>query len=90
LSEFLATGRAVDVILAFMALEALVLAVYRRRSGRGIPLGDLVVSLAGGVFLLLALRGALTGADWTGIVPWLALSGVAHVADLARRGRWRA
>lgn len=87
MSGFFADGSAVDLILVFMILEGIVLAVYRRRTGRGIALVDLAAMLLAGAFLLLALRAALTGASWSGIAGWLSAALVAHLADLARR--WR-
>jgi hypothetical protein len=87
-SDFVASGRLVDLVLALMVLEGVLLAAYRRRTGRGIAPADLLANLLAGGALLLALRAALTGAGWTSIALWLALALLAHVADLARR--WRA
>ncbi len=87
MSELFASGRAVDVVLALMALEALALALYWRLRRRGIAGVDLAVSLLAGAALLLALRAALTGAAWPWVAGWLAAALGAHVADLARR--WR-
>jgi hypothetical protein len=86
-ADLFASGRIVDLILALMAAEAVVLAVHYRRTGRGVALPDLAVNLAAGAGLLLALRAALTGAGWTWTAGWLALALAAHLADLARR--WR-
>jgi hypothetical protein len=41
--------------------------------------------LAPGAFILVALRGALTGSDWRWIALSLALSFPLHVADLMQR-----
>jgi len=87
MSELFASGRIVGFILAFMALEAVVLIVYRRRTGRGVAPGELVPNLLAGVFLLLALGGALSGAWWGWIALALAASLAAHLADLRRRAR---
>jgi hypothetical protein len=56
-------------------------------TGRGIAPLAVVVNLASGAGLLLALRGVLAG--WSAPVVALCLMGsfVAHVADLSRR--WR-
>ena len=86
-ADLFASGRIVDLILALMAAEAVVLAVHYRRTGRGVPLPDLAVNLAAGAGLLLALRAALTGAVWAWTAGWLTLALAAHLADLARR--WR-
>lgn len=83
---FVESGRAVDVVLAFVAVEALILLwLLRRRPGLG-PL-DVVGQLAAGALLLGAVRCALTGADprWTAGCLLAALP--AHLFDLVRR--WR-
>jgi len=85
MAELFATGRVVDLILALMVLEALVLVVLWARTARGVPPLSLIVNLAAGACLLLALRAALTdsGAVVTGGL--LALALVVHLADLALR-----
>lgn len=88
MSDLVASGRLVDLVLGLMVLEGVLLAAYHRRTGRGIAPADLLVNLLAGGALLLALRAALTGAGWTSIALWLGLALLAHVADLARR--WRA
>jgi hypothetical protein len=86
-SEYFSSGRAVDVILALVLLEAVALALGHRLRGRGVALLDLLGQTLAGVMLLLALRCALTGADyrWTGV--FLTASLPAHLFDLARRMR---
>lgn len=85
MGEFFAGTRLIDLVIAFTALEAVALAAYRRRTGRGLALGDYAVNLAAGLCLMLALRAALVAASW----PWIALcllaAGIAHGADLQRR-----
>lgn len=81
------SGRVVDLILGLMVLEGAVLALHRRRTGRGVPIGGLIAFLLAGACLLLALRGALVGAWWGWIALPLAGALVAHLADL--RLRWR-
>lgn len=88
MSELFATGRVVDLALALMVAEALVLALYWRLRRRGIPGIDLAINLLAGAALLLALRAALTGAGWPWVAAWLAAALAAHAGDLARR--WRA
>jgi hypothetical protein len=84
---FFASGRAVDLILAVMAVEIGVL-LWRRRPARTRgALIDLILAFAPGVCLLLALRAALTGAGWLWIALALAASFPFHLADLARRRR---
>jgi len=85
--ELFASGRVVDLILLLMVVEAVVLGVLHWRTGRGIPLPDLVPNLCAGALLLLAVRAALVHPEPLAPAPYLAVALVAHVADLARR--WR-
>ncbi len=70
-------SRLVDLILLLTAVEAVVVMAVRRV--------DLLVTLAAGVALLLALRCALTGASWVWICLCLLGGLLAHVADVAQR-----
>ncbi len=85
LAGLFASGRIVDLVLFFVVIEATVLIVLHRKTGRGIANGDLLVSLGAGIALLLALRAALVGLPWPGIAACLVLALVAHLLDLARR-----
>jgi hypothetical protein len=87
-SELFVSGRVVDLVLAVMLVEAIALAAYHRRTGRGLPPVAIVLNLAAGAALLLALRGALVGAGWGWIALALAGAFAAHLADL--RQRWAA
>jgi hypothetical protein len=79
---FFASGRAIDLVLAVLAVEALIL--WRRR--RATPL-DIAAALGPAALILLATRGALTGAAWPAIALPLALAFPLHLVDLGRR-RW--
>jgi uncharacterized membrane protein YjjP (DUF1212 family) len=83
MGRFFNSGHVVDAILAVFACEAFVYAVIRRWSP-GAMMRFAVAALPG-IFLLLALREALTGAGWSWIALWLALSFPAHLADLRLR-----
>ena len=87
MAEFFTTGRIADLILGFMALEAVFLIAYRRRTGSGIAVSDLVGNLLPGICLVLALRSALVQAWWGWIALCLTLALFGHLAEL--RGRWR-
>lgn len=87
MSSLFASGRIADLILALVVIEAIALIVYWRRRGRGVPPLDLIVNLASGACLMLALRSALMHQSWQWTAAWLAAAGVAHLADIARR--WR-
>ena len=87
-SDFLDTPRLVDLILVMTALECVALLAYTARTGRGIRAADLLPNLLAGACLILALRLAASGAEWTVVGPCMLASLVAHLADLKRR--WRA
>ena len=84
--DFVSSGHLVDLAMVLTLLELIGLVIYRRRTCRGIEASKLVIALASGLFLMLALRAALTGADW----PWIALalsaSWATHLLDL--KNRW--
>ncbi len=87
MSDLFASGRVVDLVLVLVAVEAALLAWHCRRSGRGVPVAELIAFLLAGACLLLALRAALVGASWEWVAVPLAGAGAAHLADL--RLRWR-
>ncbi|WP_291297242.1 hypothetical protein [Elioraea sp.] len=78
---------AVDLIIAAVVAQGILLSLYALRTGRGIRPASLVATLAAGGFLLIALRTVLAEAwwGWTGLA--LLASLIAHVLDL--RLRWR-
>lgn len=84
---FFSSGRIVDLLLAIVALEAVLVFAFRQPLSALFDLRGFFISLASGVCLMLALRGALTGAAWTAIAPFLLASLGAHVAEIARRRR---
>jgi hypothetical protein len=80
----------IDWVIAITLLEAVALSLHHRLTGNGVAPGDFIVNLVSGLCLMLALRGALgdAGSAWV-LVP-LALAGLTHAFDLARRWRTRA
>ncbi len=80
MSAFFYSGLAVDFVLAFMALEALILIVWANK-----PAIDVLCMLLPGGFLLLAVRASLVGSGWIWICLWIALSLPVHLTDLWRR-----
>ena len=87
MAELFARGRIIDLILALVALEAILLIAFQPRRIRGPTRVDLMTMLLPGVFLMLALRGALVEAHWTWIAGCLLLSLISHLTDLWRRCR---
>lgn len=78
----------VDAIIALVAVEGVVLAAWRARTGRGPPIAGSVVNLSSGAALLFALRAALSGAPYGTVLIFLSVALIAHVVDLAKR--WEA
>jgi hypothetical protein len=85
LGRWFATGRPIDLMLLIVALEVLLLALWRRSKGNPLAAGELVGPVLAGVLLMLALRAALVGAAPELIVLFLAASFPAHLYDLKRR-----
>ncbi len=81
MSALFASGRAVDIVLAVMLVEVVVLIARRRQAATTVALAFLP-----GALILLAARAALTGAGWPVVAAWLAASFPAHLADVRRRG----
>jgi hypothetical protein len=85
MSDWFASGRVADLILLVLLIEGIVLYLRYRRVRRGIPPLDILFGLLAGAGLVLALRGALVGADWRWICAPLLLALVANLADTWRR-----
>ena len=76
---FFTSGRAVDLVLVVMAVEALVLVSTKRRAL------TVVLTILPGAAMMLALRAAMTGAGWQWVAIWLTVSLPLHLADLRHR-----
>ncbi len=79
MEQFFTSGRAVDVVLLVLAVEA----VWLR--SRGQHWADILPALLPAVLMMLALRAALTGMAWPFISLPLALAFPVHLYDLRRR-----
>lgn len=79
--ELFQSGLAIDLVIAVLALEAVVIRGWLRRPG-ALPLPTLVAGLC----LLLAWRFGQAGAHWVWIALPLSAAGMAHAVDL--RQRW--
>ncbi len=75
--------RAVDLVLLVLTLEALVLGWRALHEAR---LGELLLALAPGVCLVLALRVSLGAHGWPLAAFFLLAALPCHLADLIRRG----
>jgi hypothetical protein len=80
MTQLFDSGRAIEIVIAVLALEALVLWVVMRR-GHLLPLPTLLAGLG----LLLAWRLAQGGASWFWIALPLMAAGLAHGWDLWQR-----
>ena len=87
MTEFLASARVVDLVLAIVFLELTGISLYWRVTRRGIAPTRLLPNLLAGAALLLALRLALSDFAWPWYTACLAMAGIANAADL--RQRWR-
>jgi hypothetical protein len=87
MTEFLASARVVDLVLAIVFLELIGISLYWHVTRRGIAPTRLLPNLLAGAALLLALRLALSDFAWPWYTACLAVAGIANVTDL--RQRWR-
>jgi hypothetical protein len=86
LYELVISGRIADVAIAVMLAEAALLTVRFTRQGRPGP-GGMLANVAAGLFLLAALRAALSQTSPAVILVCLSGALAAHTADLAIRLR---
>jgi hypothetical protein len=80
-----ATGLILNVAIAICALEALVLVLRFRLTGRGLPAREWIFNLASGVLLMLGLRWGAQEFNPVLIQAGLFVSGVFHWIDLFQR-----
>ena len=88
MAAFLPDAWIVDAIIALVAVEAIVLVLWRALTGGGLPVAETLANLSSGAALLLALRMAITGGLSASVLALLSVALIAHVADLA--SRWEA
>lgn len=81
-STLFGSGRAIDIVLGFVAIEAFLLATWKRWRA-----SEIISALLPGVFLLLAIRAALTGSPWFVVALFITASLPAHLYDLRRRAK---
>ena len=87
MQEFVGSGRVVDLLLLLVGAEVVALVLYHRWTGRGVAPRSVLLNLASGAFLLLAMRAGLAGLWWGWVSLCLAAAGLLHAADLRRL--WR-
>ena len=86
MSELFDSGRVADLILAVLVVEAVLLELRHRRTGREPGLRQALPVLLAGAFLALALRAALVDAAWPWIAASLVAAAMAHLAGLITGG----
>jgi hypothetical protein len=80
MQAFFTSGHAVDVVLAVLAIEAIILR-WRYGWGYAAIFGILMPA----VLMMIALRAALTGMDWPWIAIPLTLAFPVHIYDVKAR-----
>jgi len=85
MSDLFADGTIVDLILAFLVVEAIAVVGYWRWRRRGVAPADFLPGMISGALMMLALRAVLGGAGWIWPTLCLLAAGAAHLVDLLRR-----
>lgn len=85
MAEFFTSGRAIDVILIVMAVEALLLIIYRVKKKSGPTVMETLANMASGAMIMLAVKSALTGNGWQTTATFLMAAFAAHLVDLTLR-----
>jgi len=79
-----------DIAIGFIVVESLLLCLLYVLRGWGLAPSEYGLTVLSGLFLMLALRCALTPDGWPGMGVFLIAAGLAHGADLRRRFRQQA
>lgn len=85
LQSLFKSGAIIDMILLLMVAEVIVLFVWRHFTGVGVAPRVLLPFLAAGVCLMLAVKFALTGKDWTHVALALGGAFIFHLTDVSYR-----
>ena len=85
MTEFFSGTNVVDFIIGCTLIEWLALWLFYQRTGRGIAPIMLRMTLLPGLYLMMALRCALSALPFYVVLLFLAASGLTHAADLKRR-----
>lgn len=78
----------IDGLIAFVAIEAVVLGARHRLTGHGPAPREFAWNLLAGLGLMAALHCALAGSGLIAIALCLSAAGLCHAADM-RAVRWR-
>jgi hypothetical protein len=85
MADMIINAALIDWILALVALEGVAVLGWRAFSGRGPQPLTFVSNLVAAAFLLVALRGAVSGASGAWIAACIFAACLAHFVDLAAR-----
>ena len=75
----------VDFAFLILAVEAMILSLFRWRTGRGLSFASIILISMAGLGLLGALKAALGNASPAWLALGLSIGGIAHGLDLVRR-----
>lgn len=87
LEHLILSGRIIDIMLVFLAIETLVLVWRHVKTGRGPTTAAIITNAGAGGSLMLALKAVLTGAAWQLLAAALVASLFFHTTDVLMR--WR-
>jgi hypothetical protein len=86
--EIFAGTLLIDIVISVTLIEWAALYFWHRRTGRGVAMSEVRLTLLAGLYLMLAVRASMTAAPWYVVALLLLAAGLSHAADLLRR--WRA
>ena len=84
MAALFASGRAADLVLAVMAIEAIALVCLTRLGA-----ATIVAATLPGALIVVALRAGLVGAAWPWVAAPLMLAWPAHLWDIRTRAAGR-
>ncbi len=80
--ELFYSGRIVDVIIAMVIAEGMLISWLSKKNKFGISVNRFIIHTLPGVFIFLALRCALIDSAWQWIAFFLIASLVSHIVDI--------
>lgn len=78
-------SRIVDAIIILVAIEMVVMLLYRRHRRRGMPVPEVISFLGAGAGLLLALRVLVTGGHFAAFAIAMLIALFMHVWHVKQR-----
>ena len=87
LEHLITSGRIIDIMLVFLAVETLLLIWRRQHTGYGPTIAAIITNAGAGASLMLALKALFVGSAWPVLAAALLGSMLFHISDLVMR--WR-